>query len=284
VFKELRNELRLRFRLDVAGPLTIRAAKATGIDPTRPDMEVVRDGEGRPVVPGSSLKGVLRSHAERILRSLDPDYACDPFRPDACGRRIRRPPRGGEERYRVLCYACRMFGSVMLRGRVAFADAHPLPDVRLALGERHHVGIDRRTGGSAHTVLFQPETVEAGAFEVRVVLTNFALWQVRLLLAALRDLDAGDIGLGAATTRGYGRVRVPTGGLQALWCDLRPSPPMTLRGYRQEDEAPHGRQVSFAQGPYGWERRWQSLDDLEADLGPDTLLQALARDFPRQVV
>lgn len=279
MFKALHNELRLQFLVEAAGPLVIRAGKPSGIDPTRPDMEFVRDGAGQVFLPGSSLKGVMRSRAERILRSLRPEWACIPFR-DACGQGLQKQAQDGELRYRGLCLACRLFGSVALRGRAAFADAPAVDPAAVKLGERNHVGIDRVTGGPARTVLFKPEVVEAGTFRAEVVLTNFALWQVLLVAAVLRDMDEGWVGIGGATTRGYGRVRVPAGAVGVRWRDGRADGPASLRGFRREDVAPGPAPVAFARALYGWEAAWEGLDPLLAGLAGLRLEQAVARDFP----
>lgn len=56
--------------------------------PAGTDLPVIRTPEGLPFVPGSSLKGVVRAHTERLLRTLDAAgrkwqgkrlWACDPL-------------------------------------------------------------------------------------------------------------------------------------------------------------------------------------------------------------
>ena len=37
---------------------------------------MLKDLTGRPYIPGSSFKGAFRSHLERLLRSLNPEFAC----------------------------------------------------------------------------------------------------------------------------------------------------------------------------------------------------------------
>jgi CRISPR/Cas system CSM-associated protein Csm3 (group 7 of RAMP superfamily) len=56
------------------GPIMVKAGESGGSDPTRPSMEFVRtyrNGKPQVYLPGPSLKGALRAHAERIGRSLD---------------------------------------------------------------------------------------------------------------------------------------------------------------------------------------------------------------------
>jgi CRISPR/Cas system CSM-associated protein Csm3 (group 7 of RAMP superfamily) len=52
------------------------------LEPTGTDLPVVKGPDGLPFIPGSSIKGTVRSQAERILRTVNrrPDlWACDPF-------------------------------------------------------------------------------------------------------------------------------------------------------------------------------------------------------------
>ena len=81
------------------GPLLIKAADS-GADPTRPDMEFVRthrpDGESF-YLPGSSLKGALRAHCERIARTVHWPTA-PPHRPIGLApTRLFLPQRGSGE-------------------------------------------------------------------------------------------------------------------------------------------------------------------------------------------
>ncbi|NOK59506.1 MAG: hypothetical protein GFH27_549285n30 [Chloroflexi bacterium AL-W] len=66
-------EATLHFAIQPEGPILIKAGES-GADPTRPNMEFVRtkrNGAEQIYLPGASLKGVVRSHCERICRSLD---------------------------------------------------------------------------------------------------------------------------------------------------------------------------------------------------------------------
>jgi CRISPR/Cas system CSM-associated protein Csm3 (group 7 of RAMP superfamily) len=59
--------------------------------PAGSDLPVIKTPEGVPFIPGSSLKGVVRTYVERVLRTLDgmntqhPGqrlWACDPLDED----------------------------------------------------------------------------------------------------------------------------------------------------------------------------------------------------------
>ncbi len=121
--KRLVNELRLDFSIAPQGPLLIKSGQEAGADPTLLDMNFVRTTHGslgRTVyLPGSSLKGAIRSYCEKIGRTVDLDV-CNPlkqYKNDdgtgiGCGFRIekehkRRLP--GIELYPKLCPICQIF-------------------------------------------------------------------------------------------------------------------------------------------------------------------------------
>lgn len=210
-FAELRCEAHWTFDLETVTPLLIRTATAGGLDPRRPDMEVVRTrvtpgGDPVPYLPGSSLRGVLRARAGRILNTIVPD-----------------PPQPGVEGP----YVRDLFGFVdrgrAVRGRLAVADAHPVAadgfSATPPTSVRANVAIDRGSGHVVGRALFSPEVVEQARFRCELVITNFAQWHLRLLAWVLADVDEGFVTFGGGASRGLGRMR------------LRPGP-VRLRDFR----------------------------------------------------
>lgn len=215
----------------IAGPWRI----GTGSKPepgSREPLRLLRAGPGGPpVVPGTALKGLLRSRAEFILRSVIGESAA--CLPGSCGE----------------CWTCRVFGygggsdadATMVGGRAAirFADAVVAAPIEAT---RAHIAIDRFTGGALDGALYTAEAVEAGTFTIRAdLLPAPAGEQLRAEMAAvlrlvLQDLDDGIIGMGAATARGYGSVWIAfeaaDGGLPGL-ADAR----RTLAGMVRANES-----------------------------------------------
>ncbi|MGH8934098.1 MAG: RAMP superfamily CRISPR-associated protein [Egibacteraceae bacterium] len=148
-----------------------------------------RGGRGDYVVEGSSIKGVLRSRAEFILRSVGAD-ACDSGS-RACGS----------------CDACALFGSTAAAGMIGVRAA-VIEDGRTA--RRPHVAIDRVTGGARPELLFSEEVLASGRFAITVdrLAADTPAWAETLLWHVLRDIDDGMVGFGSRTTRGYGTVRL----------------------------------------------------------------------------
>jgi CRISPR/Cas system CSM-associated protein Csm3 (group 7 of RAMP superfamily) len=74
---------------------------------------------------------------------------------------------------------------------------------------RTHVALDRVTGGARDRLLYAQQVVVAGHFRLCVQsLCSLTEVEVALLRACVADLHDGLVGLGAATTRGLGTVRV----------------------------------------------------------------------------
>jgi len=222
--KRLVNELRLDFIIAPRGPLLIKSGKEAGADPTLLDMNFVRTDHadlGRTVyLPGSSLKGAVRSYCEKIGRTVGLSV-CNPLTDASCGRRLEHKARrmSGAEIYQGLCPICRLFGHTVMASHVWFSDAYPTPGTIEAVndtGERDGVAIDRVSGAVA-VGPFQLEVVTRGAFQAQLTVRNFQLWQVGLLAVALRDVANGYVPLGFGKSRGLGKVALTYQGLEVSY-------------------------------------------------------------------
>jgi CRISPR-associated RAMP protein (TIGR02581 family) len=201
------------------GPILIKSGIPTLSGPDMAFVTTWRNGTQEVYLPGSSLKGTLRSHAERIARTLNQAAACNPFaeayQSDAfCGlcfdARKKQEELDNPQVYADSCPICRLFGSTCYAGRLATEDAYAVGGAP-RLQQRDGVGIDRFTGGAAHGVKFDLEVVTEAVFATRLHLRNFELWQLGLLGFVLTDLADGLIRVGAAKSRGLGRVRGAVG-------------------------------------------------------------------------
>ncbi len=219
MFSRQLNQIRIDLEITPRGPLLIRSGRK-GADPTRPDLEAVRtaiDGVKSVYIPGSSLKGVVRSHSERLL--LSEDVAITPtFDKDAVHAFNQKTP--GREAYAGSSPLGRTFGTLHVKGHVGVSDhvpgGHEEPgsearrrqlELANAVEQRNGVGIDRLMGSAKRGALFDQEVVVQGRFDGQILLRNVQLYQLALVLLALRDLDEGYVQLGSGTTRGNGWVR-----------------------------------------------------------------------------
>jgi CRISPR-associated RAMP protein (TIGR02581 family) len=213
MFQTLQNTAKIAVTLTPDGPILVRA-QSVGIDPGIADMtfqRTHRDGRSTVFLAGSGLKGVLRSHCERLLRTAG-RFACDPTKtknyPESCGKDHETSPaypHNGQ------CPACFTFGSLKLAGRFRVGDAYPvagLEEITNRTEVRTGVGIDRKSQASSRGVLYDSEVVVSGGFRAEISGENFSLWQLGLILAALQDLGGGFVRIGGGKARGMGAVKL----------------------------------------------------------------------------
>lgn len=201
----------LRERVVLAGTLTTRTALHIGGgagELEAVDLPVVKTHAGLPFIPGSSLKGVVRSTVESLLRAAEIQglSACDPFDDaKACGS-----PRNPGASMDSHCAVCRLFGSYGVASHVRFSDAHlDHPGGPSPLEKRDGVAIDRDLRVAADKRKYDVEVVAPGTtFALEILAQNLEPWQLGLLLAGLDPIEQGFTALGGFTSRGLGRVEI----------------------------------------------------------------------------
>ena len=183
---DARRHVLVDLYLELVEDLLIRSP---GSSPDAPDVSHLRSA-GAPIVPGTSLAGVLRAHALRVARL------------------VRHRQDDGER------WVDRLFGP-------RFQGQRPPPDFeffasRLRVGEavihggrsrrQARVAIDRFTQGTIPTALFDEQVQEGGRVRVRLELRNPRPGELGLLLLVIKDLLSGDLPVGGASAVGRGVV------------------------------------------------------------------------------
>lgn len=228
------GKLAIEIAWSQGSPVMVRASTASAPDPEADrDVDTVPlyvtgpDGSARLLLPGSSIKGVLRSHAERIMRTLlryddVPASWLDQVnddRLDPVGALFgtARPKNAGSS------------GQPGRRGAVTVRDC-----CTTSAGERvvTHVAIDRWTGGSAENLLFsvrEPATADWEPIQLSLDTSRLRGTEperaLALLLLVLRDLADGWLAAGFGGTAGRGAltvsgVRFTGSGLPQPWASL----------------------------------------------------------------
>lgn len=192
-----------------------------------PLLEVAIGEAGKPVMSGSSLRGALRSRAEKIARTLATIKwqqrdafllhcpACDPLARDEHGALASCDVRStistnNEAGADDLCLACRLFGSPRRGSRLWIEDA---PWAKLAPDEntwhaQDFLAIDRFTGGGQDGAKFDAAPLTEARFRARLTLHDPEEWELGWLALVLRDLAEGEITIGFGAAKGYGRAKV----------------------------------------------------------------------------
>jgi len=219
-----------RHRLVVTGELVCDTALRVGAGteallPSASDLPVVTTG-GRPYIPGSSLRGVVRSQVERLVRTLEREPrngrgACDPLEDTGwciprkemqdLRRKVRERDEGrddwlAQQVWERSCRVCRIFGSPWLASRVRFSDLFPLGETHPEV--RDGVAIDREREAVKNKYDF--EVVPAGTrFALEIMAENLGTPAERSLLwLGLQELAEGGVPVGGFKGRGLGRVHL----------------------------------------------------------------------------
>lgn len=208
----------IKIIIEPVDPVLIKSGYATVDGEDMVPVATFKNGQRVHYFPGSSLKGVLRSHLERIAHTLHPGSVCLPYYDPkkrasiavpvasayGCGYRKYNPLTSAV--YADSCAACRVFGSLQFGGRFSIGDAYPLPDKGPTLESRDGVAINRHTGGTVQGALFDLQVLVGGQFSANLRVMNFELWQLAALNLLLMDMANEMIFIGSGRSRGLGRV------------------------------------------------------------------------------
>ena len=209
VFENLKTITEMEVKYTTRSCLAIHSGKSTAYSVV--DQPIIKIG-GVPVIPGSSIKGALRSITESIFSQSGIDVCI----PGASIPKTERRKRQGADYARDLgrlppcdhskgnvCPVCDIFGAASLSGRATFLDARPESDIVPI--KRAHVAIRRDTNAQSDGSLMELEAIDEGAtFLGTIRVVNAEDWQMGAILRALEVLKM--VGLGAKKTAGYGEI------------------------------------------------------------------------------
>lgn len=214
-------------KVEIEGTLRCLTALRIGVgrgstEVSATDLPILKDAAERPLIPGSSIKGVMRSAMESILRAIpaetskDQRWACDPFTAPCVKPKDDAPnidqrsaaERAARQRDRLrrgLCRICRTFGAPGLASHVLFRDARALGKVHIE--RRDGVAIDRDLGRVSGARKYDFEVVAEGTtFAFGLSIDSAEPWQEGIVVLGIDLLKDGFARIGGATSRGLGLV------------------------------------------------------------------------------
>ncbi|BAZ83612.1 RAMP superfamily CRISPR-associated protein [Sphaerospermopsis kisseleviana CS-549] len=203
-WEDQREFCKIHATFTLASPLLIRSGQASSDKaPDVVHLKSRRNGELKPVLSGTSLAGVLRHRAEKIVNTLT---ECK--KPLVTKRIIKE-----------------IFGFVPDK-----KDQSEIEDIdqnnekakasRLIVHEsiienytdlvQNRIAIDRFTGGTLHGALFNEQPIfpkDGTHLELNLELRNPEDYEIGLLLLLLKDLWTGDLPVGGTSSIGRGRLQ-----------------------------------------------------------------------------
>lgn len=170
-----------------------------------------------PYIPGSTLKGILRTEVEKYFRALGNTICYSYDHHSLCNT----------GKIEDLCSACQIFGSQQISSHFVISDAillntekHPFPGIKIKPGN----AINRITGVAQHGALYQVETIQPGGFfEFSFQIENIDLKDnsnelTRGIKFLLTQLLEGWIQVGGKRSSGLGQIKL----IEAQVTEIKP--------------------------------------------------------------
>lgn len=185
--EDKRDCLILQATFAINGSLLIRSGQSSmGRAPDVVHLKSYRNGELKPVLSGTSLAGVLRHRAERIVNTLaGSSGSSDSLISD-------------------------LFGDVNERAKTAQSSRLIVQEAEIKNTQdlvQNRIAIDRFTGGALQGALFDEQPIFGGEFTICLELRQPKNHEIGLLLLLLKDLWTGDLPVGGESSIGRGRLQ-----------------------------------------------------------------------------
>ena len=218
------NQFIIKGVLEAVDPIHIGASAKDSLNPIEVDSSVLKDAAGNPIIPGASLKGVVRTKMESIFKGIGKrvcdihnrdDSKCISKETDKALKKIENEKERAETAYEKSCDICKLFGGIAFAGKLHFKDAYYLGDTPCAYEHRDGVGINRDTGAAKKGVKYDFEVIPKGTrFDFVMTAENLTDDQIACLNLII-DLLCGEglttedfLSVGGKTSRGLGRIRL----------------------------------------------------------------------------
>jgi CRISPR-associated RAMP protein (TIGR02581 family) len=226
-FAELKNRYVIQCTLASEAAVHVGSGEASDTA----DSAALRQAD-QALIPGSSMRGALRSLLERVVVSLrlptpvkpcvlyaEPEtlaglnlpggecLANDTAFPKLSPDKQERKLAGDDD---VLCDLCQLFGSTVMAGRLKTLDATPVTAGGAAstFTVRHGVGINRDTHTAQEHIKYEFEVAEKGPdYSFRLEIENATERDFALLYILLMEMRQG-FAVGGKKNQGLGRVKM----------------------------------------------------------------------------
>ena len=207
----LKSRLYLELIFTNEGPLHIGGERLEG-EPLLPLFQITMNNRFVPVIPKTSLKGVLKRQAELITKSLDRKDLVEVLNSHENDHEGEK----GEE-YAKKCPICNLFGSIYFRSRIRLSDAIPIST--FSIFTKPGIKIDRKTRTVEKRHVFFILSLNPGAqFKMKLIYDNpLHLYErdqelyklpLRILIQLLKIWKDYGIFIGGQKSRGYGLTKL----------------------------------------------------------------------------
>jgi CRISPR-associated protein Csm3 len=212
-YTSFKNRYYFKGQLIFQGPAHI----GSGYSGKEADSAFILDNENKPLLPGSSIKGAMRSLVERLLAATDKKscvlyssatsdcLTCKYKDENMDQEKIISALEANPDK---LCDICWLFGTPFWASKIKIKDAS-CTSSGSKLVTRYGVGINRETGAAEKNVLFSFETTPPMlSFDFELIGDNLTDSDRGVLALALQMMMQDEFSLGAKSTCGFGRCKL----------------------------------------------------------------------------
>jgi CRISPR-associated RAMP protein (TIGR02581 family) len=239
MFDTFKNRLEITGSLTTVTALRISAGRST--EPIGSDLPVIKDALGKPLIPGSSFKGALRSRLESFLRgivgsdrklvaspAIENEWSITAQEMKQIKQNFPDDQALTDEILKHTDLVSHLFGSPWIASKFQVRDLTVQPDAWFGqYQERDGVAIDRDTETAADGKLYDYQVVPAATpFDFKAVVENAHDWELGLLMIGLHQFETEQIPLGGGRSRGLGVVKLEIDKMR--WIDVEDHPEFLL--------------------------------------------------------
>ena len=210
MFDKFQNRVVIKAKLVAITPIFV-GARADSFKPGAISGSCVKDVYGRPYIPGSSLKGALRSSLSSVLNLADdPSESTvnNSFKTKEQRDDYGTPKKLADAVIAVSTHIESLFGSQVMAGKVKIADAIPVEN-QITTEVRNGVAIDRDTRTAFGGALFDTEVVPSGTvFNFIASAENLSPDEAELFGKLIEYFSEGNITIGGRSRAGLGNVQL----------------------------------------------------------------------------
>ena len=170
-------QAQISYSLSPAGPVLVSSGSGNKMHPELPDNTFLMSWDGERyayVIPGSSIKGVMRHYLYRMFSDKKADN---------------------------------LFGTLGSKSKISVSDAFADMDT-VKTTVRHSTAINSVSQSAKNGSLNNMQAVVAGIFDGNIHLTDVKQEEIAVVLKAINAIENGEIHIGGKISRGFGRMKV----------------------------------------------------------------------------
>ena len=199
-------------KIETLAPLRIGKGRGETNPESAATMQIIRTYDEKPLIPGSSWKGIFRSTGEKIAKEKG-IFTCTGLTRQTCMDKILNQvqslmSKNIDEAVKLVweetCINCKIFGAPSLYSAISLFDSVA---EKFNIGYRPMIAISRDTGAVTKSALATTEYVEPGSiFPFLLIGNNLPNYAIGYIIKIMRYINEGLVQIGGNKSRGFGFI------------------------------------------------------------------------------